>query len=98
MGSNREKSNIAIAILEKLPFLKGNKNNIFVNCNSRRTWQLYQEACSKESSIHTELVSNSRSEEFGAYENIKGGYISSNYLIDYFIKNVIYSIFQKTLK
>ena len=24
--SNREKSNIAIAILEKLPFLKGNKN------------------------------------------------------------------------
>jgi hypothetical protein len=26
MGSNREKSNIAIAILEKLPFLKGNKN------------------------------------------------------------------------
>ena len=27
MGSNREKSNIAIAILEKLPFLKGNKND-----------------------------------------------------------------------
>ena len=26
MGGNREKSNIAIAILEKLPFLKGNKN------------------------------------------------------------------------
>ena len=26
MGSNREKSNIAIAILEKLLFLKGNKN------------------------------------------------------------------------
>ena len=26
MGSNREKSNIAIAILEKLPFLNGNKN------------------------------------------------------------------------
>ena len=26
LGSNREKSNIAIAILEKLPFLKGNKN------------------------------------------------------------------------
>jgi hypothetical protein len=25
MGSNREKSNIAIAILEKLPFIKGNK-------------------------------------------------------------------------
>ena len=25
MGSNREKSNIAIAILEKLPFLKGKK-------------------------------------------------------------------------
>ena len=25
MGSNREKSNISIAILEKLPFLKGNK-------------------------------------------------------------------------
>ena len=41
MGSNREKSNIAIAILEKLPFLKGNKkishfdgsNNIFADCN-----------------------------------------------------------------
>ena len=35
MGSNREKSNIAIAILEKLPFLKGNNfdgsNNIFVD-------------------------------------------------------------------
>ena len=26
MGNNREKSNIAIAILEKIPFLKGNKN------------------------------------------------------------------------
>jgi hypothetical protein len=26
LGSNREKSNIAIAILEKLPFLKGTKN------------------------------------------------------------------------
>ena len=26
MGSNREKSNIAIAIFEKLPFLKGKKN------------------------------------------------------------------------
>ena len=26
MGSNREKFNIAIAILEKLPFIKGNKN------------------------------------------------------------------------
>ena len=26
MGSNREKTNIAIAILEKLPSLKGNKN------------------------------------------------------------------------
>jgi hypothetical protein len=26
MGSIREKSNIAIAILEKSPFLKGNKN------------------------------------------------------------------------
>jgi hypothetical protein len=26
MGSNREKSNIAIAILVKLPFLNGNKN------------------------------------------------------------------------
>ena len=25
MGGKREKSNIAIAILEKLPFLKGNK-------------------------------------------------------------------------
>ena len=39
MGSNREKSNIAIAILEKLPFLKGNKNyfdgsnNIFTDCS-----------------------------------------------------------------
>ena len=40
MGSNREKSNIAIAILEKLPFLKGNKiiscfdgnNNISADC------------------------------------------------------------------
>ena len=39
MGNNREKSNIAIAIMEKLPFLKGNKNishfdgsnNIFVD-------------------------------------------------------------------
>jgi hypothetical protein len=30
MGSNREKSNIAIAILEKLPFLKGNKNYLMV--------------------------------------------------------------------
>jgi hypothetical protein len=27
MGSNREESNIAIAILEKLPILKGTKNN-----------------------------------------------------------------------
>ena len=43
MGSNREKSNIAIAILEKLPSLMSNKNyslfdgsnNIFVDC----TWQ-----------------------------------------------------------
>ena len=26
MGSNREKSNIAISILEKLPFLKSKKN------------------------------------------------------------------------
>jgi hypothetical protein len=26
MGGNREKSSIAIAILEKLPFLKGRKN------------------------------------------------------------------------
>ena len=26
MGNNKEKSNIAIAILKKLPFLKGNKN------------------------------------------------------------------------
>ena len=40
MGSNREKSNIAIEILGKLPFLKGNKkyfafdgsNNIFADC------------------------------------------------------------------
>ena len=40
MGSNREKSNIAIAILEKIPFLKGYKiishfvgsNNIFADC------------------------------------------------------------------
>ena len=40
MGRNREKSNIAIAILEKIPFLKGNNNinyfdgsnNIFVDC------------------------------------------------------------------
>ena len=40
MGSNKEKSNIAIAILEILPFLKGNKiishfdgsNNIIVDC------------------------------------------------------------------
>ena len=40
MGSNREKSNIAIAILDKWPFLKGNKNyfafdgsnNIFADC------------------------------------------------------------------
>ena len=40
MGSNREKSNIAIAILEKLTFLNGNKNydafdgsnNIFTDC------------------------------------------------------------------
>ena len=41
MGSNRDKSNIAIAILEKLPFLKGKKkkihfdgsNNVFGDCN-----------------------------------------------------------------
>ena len=44
MGSNREKSNIAITIWGKLPFLMGNKlyyfafhfdgsNNIFVNCD-----------------------------------------------------------------
>ena len=40
MGSNREKSNIAIAILEKLSYLKGNKNishfddsnNILADC------------------------------------------------------------------
>ena len=40
MGSNTEKSIIAIAILEKLPFLKGyniishfvGSNNIFANC------------------------------------------------------------------
>ena len=40
MGSNRENSNIAIAILGKLPFWKGNKiyfaytgsNNIFADC------------------------------------------------------------------
>ena len=41
MGSNREKSNIAIAILEKLPFQRVPKiishfdgsNNIFADCN-----------------------------------------------------------------
>ena len=40
MGSNREKFNITIAILKKLPFLKGTKNimhfdgsnDIFVDC------------------------------------------------------------------
>ena len=40
MGSNKEKSNIAIAILEKIPFLKGKQiisyfdgsNNIFADC------------------------------------------------------------------
>ena len=41
MGRNREKSNIAIATLDKLPFLKGNtnkkyfaygSNNIFADC------------------------------------------------------------------
>ena len=40
MGSNREKSNIANTILEKLPILKGNQiyfawngnNNIFADC------------------------------------------------------------------
>ena len=40
MGSNREKSNIAFAILEKLPFSKGNNNysaffgsnDIFADC------------------------------------------------------------------
>ena len=40
IGSNRTKSNIAIAILEKLPFLKGKKNishfdgsnNVFADC------------------------------------------------------------------
>ena len=40
LESNREKYNIALAILEKLPFLKGTKNishfngsnNIFVDC------------------------------------------------------------------
>ena len=43
MGSNRKKSNIANAILEKLPFLKGNKiishfdgsNNIFADCRKK---------------------------------------------------------------
>ena len=43
MGSNREKNNIAFAILEKLPFLRAKKiyilhfdgsNNIFANCIS----------------------------------------------------------------
>ena len=34
MGSNREKSNIASAILEKLPFLKGNKNFVPGMCQS----------------------------------------------------------------
>ena len=31
MGRNREKSNVAIGILEKLTFLKGT-NNIFADC------------------------------------------------------------------
>ena len=34
MGCNREKSNIAIAILEKLPFLKGNQNNFAFSSNN----------------------------------------------------------------
>ena len=48
MGSNREKSNIAIAILKKLPFLKGNKiisnfdgsNNILADCISSQMCDL----------------------------------------------------------
>ena len=36
MGSNREKSNIAIAIFEKLPFLKGNKSHIFDVSNNNK--------------------------------------------------------------
>ena len=51
MGSNREKSNIAIAMLEKLPFLKGNKNyftfygsnNNFADCTLLLHWD-YQRA------------------------------------------------------
>ena len=51
MGSHREKSNIAIAILEKLPFSKGTKiishfdgsNNIFVDCTYNNILQT--EAC-----------------------------------------------------
>ena len=47
MGSNREKSNIAIAILEKLSFLKGKKiishfggsNNIFAYCRSCENYE-----------------------------------------------------------
>ena len=44
MGSNGEKSNIALAILEKLPVLTcnnishfdGGNNNVFVNCTETR--------------------------------------------------------------
>ena len=45
MGSKREKSNIAIAILEKLPFLKGTKNYlvaiIFYNCAYKIQYQIF---------------------------------------------------------
>ena len=48
MGSNREKSNIAIAILEKLPFLKvtkiishfGGSNSIFADFTTTHLIQL----------------------------------------------------------
>ena len=53
MGSNREKSNIAVTILEKLTFLKGNKNishfdgsnNILVDCRWR--YKLIIKKCMK---------------------------------------------------
>ena len=42
MGGNREKSNIAIAIFEKLPVTKinsyfGGSNNIFADCTTTQT-------------------------------------------------------------
>ena len=42
MGSNREKSNNAIAILEKLSFLKGNKNDFAIVGRAITIWEAIQ--------------------------------------------------------